>query len=79
VQAWQAAGIPGYLSNTAGTYLCNAALYSALDIGNGTPTGFVHVPSLPDEAARKRPPAPSMTLETMLEGVRIAIETSLAT
>jgi|tagenome__1003787_1003787.scaffolds.fasta_scaffold20781443_2 pyroglutamyl-peptidase len=79
VQAWETAGIPGYVSDTAGTYLCNAALYSALDLGNGTPSGFVHVPSLPDEAARKHPPAPSMTLETMLDGVRIVLETSLRT
>jgi pyroglutamyl-peptidase len=78
VQAWQAAGIPGYVSDTAGTYLCNAAMYAALDLGNGTPAGFLHVPSLPDEAARKSPPQASMTLETMLAGVRIAIEASLA-
>ena len=78
VQAWQAAGIPGYVSDTAGTYLCNAALYSALDTLNGVPAGFVHLPSLPDEAARQRPPQPSMTLETMLEGVRIALEASVA-
>jgi pyroglutamyl-peptidase len=78
VRAWEAAGIPGYVSDTAGTYLCNAAMYTALDVGNGKPAGFVHVPSLPDEAARKSPPHPSMTLETMLTGVRIAIEASLA-
>jgi pyroglutamyl-peptidase len=77
-QAWQSAGIPGYVSDTAGTYLCNAALYSALDIGDGILAGFVHVPSLPDEAARQRPPQPSMTLETMVEGVRIAVEASVA-
>jgi pyroglutamyl-peptidase len=78
VQAWQAAGIPGYLSDTAGTYLCNAALYSALDNGEGVPAGFVHVPSLPEEAARARPPQPSMTLETMLEGVTIALGAAIA-
>lgn len=77
-QAWQSAGIPGYVSDTAGTYLCNAALYSALDIGDGIRAGFVHVPSLPDEAARQRPPQPSMTLETMVEGVRMAVEASVA-
>jgi pyroglutamyl-peptidase len=78
VQAWQEAGIPGYVSDTAGTYLCNAAMYSALDLCLGTPAGFVHIPSLPEEAAKKNPPAPSMTLETMTEGVRIAIRTSVA-
>jgi pyroglutamyl-peptidase len=78
VQAWEAAGIPGYVSDTAGTYLCNAALYCALDTGDDTPAGFVHLPSLPEEAARQHPPQPSMTLDTMLEGVRIALETAIA-
>src|SRR5262249_16231842 len=78
VRAWQEAGIPGYVSDTAGTYLCNAAMYSALDLGNGIPAGFVHIPSLPEEAAKKNPPPPSMTLETMVEGVRIAIHASVA-
>ena len=77
VGAWQDAGIPGYVSDTAGTYLCNAALYSALDVSDGAPAGFVHLPSLPEEAARKRPPQPSMTLATMIEGVVLALEASV--
>jgi len=79
VQAWDAAGIPGYLSDTAGTYLCNAALYAALhaSAGNGRPVGFVHLPSLPGEAARERVPQPSMALPVMVEGVRLALETAV--
>jgi pyroglutamyl-peptidase len=74
VEAWRAAGIPGYLSDTAGTYLCNAAMYVALHLTGGSlPAGFIHLPSLPDEVASQRAPQPSMPLETQIEGVRIAI------
>ena len=53
VKAWRAAGIPGYVSESAGLYLCNAAMYSALHAtaADGPPTGFLHLPSLPDEVA----------------------------
>jgi len=76
VDAWQRAGIPGYMSDTAGTYLCNAAMYTALHATAAArlPAGFVHVPSLPDEVARSRTPQPSMPLETQVEGVRVALE-----
>ena len=43
------AGIPALVSWDAGTYLCNALLYHALDRYNDDPTlrrnGFIHVPS----------------------------------
>ena len=79
VEAWRAAGIPGYVSESAGLYLCNAAMYSALHAtaADGPPTGFLHLPSLPDEVAAQRAPGPSMPLETQIEGVRIALEASL--
>ena len=80
VKAWHEAGIPGYLSHTAGTYLCNAALYTALHATAGEPlaVGFIHLPSLPAEVAGRRPPEPSMPLETQIEGVRIALEATVA-
>jgi pyroglutamyl-peptidase len=80
VEAWHAAGIPGYLSETAGTYLCNAAMYTALRATEHSrlPAGFLHLPSLPDETARQREPGPSMPLATQIEGVRIALETAVA-
>ncbi len=35
----------GQISNTAGTYVCNALMYKALDLLNGKiPCGFVHLP-----------------------------------
>jgi pyroglutamyl-peptidase len=80
VDAWHRAGIPGYLSDTAGTYLCNAALYTALHAtaDDPLPVGFVHLPSLPAEVAERRPPQPSMPLETQVEGARIALEATVA-
>lgn len=44
-------GIPARLSNTAGTYLCNATLYGLLRAirkrGLDVPCGFIHLPYLP--------------------------------
>jgi pyroglutamyl-peptidase len=79
VEAWRAAGIPGYVSESAGLYLCNAAMYSALHAtaAGGPAAGFLHLTSLPDEVAAQRTPGPSMPLATQIEGVRIALEASL--
>ena len=49
-------GIPAQVSHTAGTFLCNATLYtflSTLDAqGRGAvPCGFIHLPYLPEQAA----------------------------
>jgi pyroglutamyl-peptidase len=50
-----AAGIPARISNTAGTFLCNACLYSLLTAaGTGRRPaicGFMHVPYLPEQVA----------------------------
>lgn len=48
------AGIPARLSSTAGTYLCNAALYTVLQTAQahrGMRAGFVHLPYLPEQVA----------------------------
>lgn len=78
VDGWREAGIPGYLSNTAGTYVCNQVLYSALHLAarHGHRAGFIHLPFLPAQAAAEKPATPSMTLDLMLEGVRSALELS---
>jgi len=48
-------GIPARISSTAGTFLCNACLYTLLDqaaaSASGTLCGFVHVPYLPAQVA----------------------------
>jgi pyroglutamyl-peptidase len=49
------AGIPARISNTAGTFLCNACLYTLLSAaGTGRRpalAGFIHVPYLPEQVA----------------------------
>ena len=44
-------GIPGAVSNTAGTFVCNDTLYSLLHhfAGSNTRVGFIHVPALPQQ------------------------------
>jgi pyroglutamyl-peptidase len=39
--------------------------------------GFIHIPYLPEQAAR-HPGAASMSLEQMVEGMRVAVRTALA-
>jgi pyroglutamyl-peptidase len=50
-----AAGIPARLSATAGTFLCNATLYTIARLAQALQpralAGFVHVPYLPEQAA----------------------------
>jgi pyroglutamyl-peptidase len=79
--AWTAAGVPGYVSDSAGTYLCNQWLYEALGLGAAAtprvPAGFVHLPVLPQQAAQLGADrTPSMSLELMRSGIEIAIETT---
>ncbi len=76
------AGIPATLSLSAGSFVCNQvffglahALATRYALARG---GFVHVPSLPEQAARL-PGTPSMALETMIEGVRLCLEVALTT
>ncbi|MBV8601418.1 MAG: pyrrolidone-carboxylate peptidase [Candidatus Eremiobacteraeota bacterium] len=77
--AWDAQAVPGYVSNTAGTYLCNQMLYTALGLVNElTPPpvcGFIHLPALPSQAVELGPErTPSMTVETMKKGLEVAID-----
>ena len=79
-----ARGIPARFSNSAGTYLCNAAMYRLLRrLPDALPCGFVHLPHLPEEAARlmagnEREMVPSMTLDLQVEAVRTALVESVA-
>jgi pyroglutamyl-peptidase len=49
------AGIPARLSSSAGTYICNKALYRFLGAieqrGAAVPCGFIHLPYLPEQVA----------------------------
>lgn len=82
VHALRAGGLPASLSNTAGNFVCNhvffalmhrLATWPALARARG---GFVHVPCLPEQAARQ-PGLPSLALTTQVEALRRLILTSL--
>lgn len=66
-------GIPAYLSNTAGTYLCNQTLYWTLHTVRDMPrpprVGFVHFPLLPAMVAATGLEQPSMDFPIMLRAV----------
>ena len=68
-QAIQEAGLPGAVSNTAGTFVCNDTLYTLLHryAGTAVRVGFIHVPYLPQQGT------PSMPLEQITQALRAAI------
>ena len=68
-QAIQDAGIPGAVSNTAGTFVCNDTLYTLLYHYAGTPVraGFIHVPYLPEQGT------PNLPLEQIAAALTAAI------
>ena len=63
-------GLPGAVSNTAGTFVCNDVLYTLLHHyqGTGVKVGFLHVPQLPEQGT------PSLSLEDTVCAVTAAIE-----
>lgn len=75
--ALTAAGIPAYLSSTAGTFLCNQTLYTTLHeiAGRGlaTPAGFMHVPLSPEMVAASGLDLPSLDLALALRAVETAL------
>lgn len=85
------AGIPARLSDSAGTFLCNATMYSFLRARPTVPCGFVHIPYLPEQAAdllrqtrekrtlelHQRADLASMHIATMVDAIRIILATSL--
>jgi pyroglutamyl-peptidase len=81
VAALRDAGLPASVSQTAGTFVCNHVFYGlmhALAGRAGVRGGFIHIPYLPEQAAR-HPGAASMALGQMIEGIRIAVRTALET
>lgn len=75
-----AEGLPAAVSQTAGTYVCNQVAYAMLHFTakkRGVRAGFLHIPYLPEQAAR-HPGAPSMALADMLRGVRVALRAAIA-
>lgn len=77
VQAIRDAGLPGEVSNSAGTFVCNSLLYSVLHHAAlhmpETRAVFVHVPYIPEQVAGKDGVA-SMPLDDIVRALSAAIE-----
>lgn len=79
LQALQEAGVAAEVSQTAGTFVCNHVFYAlmhALATRRGlkrTRGGFIHVPYVPEQGK------PSLPLEEIVRGLRLAIAAALAT
>lgn len=72
-EAIRAAGLPGAVSDSAGTFVCNHLLYSLLlhcrERALPVRTGFIHVPFLPEQAASQ----PSMPLADIVRALEAAL------
>ena len=75
--ALTAEGIPAYVSNTAGTFLCNQTLYRTLhEIAMRelmTQAGFIHLPLLPAMVALSQTDQASMDFSLMLRGMEATL------
>ncbi len=81
LRAWREAGIPGYLSHTAGSYLCNLSYYlaaqAAAELGIRCQVGFLHLPLLP-ELVDVPERQPSMAMPLQSAGLDLLINACLA-
>lgn len=80
IEAWHANGVPGYVSNSAGTFIGNQALYEILALTESSSppilAGLVHLPFLPVQAIGiGSDTTPSTSLEVMKKGLELLIET----
>ncbi|CAM4077660.1 pyroglutamyl-peptidase I [Paenibacillus alkaliterrae] len=80
VQRMREAGIPVSVSQTAGTFVCNHLFYGLAHlIATKFPElrgGFIHIPYLPEQAVR-HPGQPSMSVESVVRALEIAIQTAV--
>lgn len=76
VKAIRDAGLPGDVSNSAGTFVCNSLLYSVLHhAALNMPeirAVFIHVPYIPEQTAGKEN-VPSMPLDDIVRALSAAI------
>lgn len=72
-EAWHTEGIPSALSTSAGTYLCNQAMYLALSwLPPETPAGFIHLPA--DETLAHAHPQAYIPLAIQTRAVLLALQ-----
>jgi len=68
--------VPVAISNSAGTFGCNHIFYDLMHFieenALGMPGGFIHVPSLPEQAMKKL--GPSMSLDLIVKALDAAVK-----
>ena len=81
-QAMIDAGVPAAVSYSAGTYVCNAVLFSALHAlatsHSAVRAGFVHVPYSPEQACQLSKATPSLPIALVLRGIVSGLECACA-
>jgi len=75
----QQAGLPAEISQTAGTFVCNQVFYGLLHRLQLMPAlrgGFIHLPPLPEQAAR-HPGSRSLALDEQVRAIALAVTIAL--
>ncbi len=76
-EAISAAQVPVELSLSAGAFLCNQVMFTMLHhLAQNkviVPAGFIHLPPLPIQVVGKSPQLASMSLDTLLLGLRAGL------
>lgn len=75
---WRELDIPGHVSNSAGTFLCNGLFYLLSHYTRDLTdlrAGFIHVPATPDMV--RGASQPSLPYDTLLRGAIAAVEATL--
>ena len=73
----QQAGLAAELSNSAGSFVCNQVFYGLMHALAGRPgavAGFIHLPPLPEQAAR-HPLSIPMALADQMRALRLVVDT----
>ena len=70
----QAIGVPAKISLSAGSFVCNHVFHAMQHhlLGRNVQSGFTHVPLL-ESQAEEFPGKPTMSLESMMRGIRAAL------
>jgi pyroglutamyl-peptidase len=72
LKVWHEAKIPAYVSDSAGTYLCNQIMFLARALRPNIPAGFIHLPA--DETLALEQHQAFVPLEFQTRAVRLALE-----
>jgi len=82
VRALRERGLVAGVSQTAGTFVCNHVFYGLMHhaAAQAQPikAGFIHVPFLPEQAAGRPDAPPSMALDDIIAGVKLAVEVTVS-